>query len=113
MPVTRTSDELAKRVLQELRVVDALETPDAADNQLVKERYQDVYEWLADEDLAFWPSAQIPGGAMEGLTILVADVCAAAFGKPMDETRRTRGIQRLTEFAQIRDDGEATEAEYF
>lgn len=111
--VTRTSDELAKRVLQNLRVLDALETPRAEDNALVKERYADVYEWLVDEDLAFWPENQIPGGAMDGLTRLVADVCAEAFDKPNDGSRRVVGIQRLTEFAQIRDDGEATEAEYF
>ena len=111
--MSRTKTELAARVAEELGVLAAGETLAAADAELIKARYVDRLEQLESDDLAYWPENAIPGGAMEGLTIVIADICAPSFGKQRDPNREQFGINKLAEHAALPHDGENVETEYF
>lgn len=110
---TRTTTDLAHRVLDELGVTGAGESYDADDVALVKARYADRFEQLEDDDIAYWPETVIPRGAMEGLTLVMADICAPAFGYPRDPNREALGMVKLREHTAIPYDGESVEAEYY
>lgn len=77
---SRTKLELAVNILRHLAIVDAQETPAAIDTQYVIARYEDCLAELADNDLSYWPSDQIPVVIFEPLTQLVALSCGPAFG---------------------------------
>lgn len=111
--MARTKQDLAERVAQELKIVAAGETLSAADADLIKDIYSDRLEQLEDDDLAYWPEDEIPGGAMEGLVLVVADICAPAFGFQRDVGRYQFGLNKLAEHTTIQHDGESVEAEYF
>lgn len=109
----RTTTDLAERVLQELNVTAFTEAAGHTEVKIVQDRYSDRFAQLVDEDLADWEETDIPPGAMEGLTLLMADICAPAFGLPRDINREALGLRKLAEFSQVRHTGEAVEAVYY
>ena len=111
--MARTKQQLAVRVADELKLLGEGITLSAADAQTIKERYDDKLEDLEDQDLAYWPADSIPGGAMDGLVLVIADICAPAFGGTRDVNREVLGMGKLREHAATAYDGEPTEQQYF
>ena len=80
---TRTLQNLSKSVMEKLAVIDALESPSAQDHSLIAERYAEIFDALAEEELAYWPTGEIPLIVFPALTDLVALHVGSAFGRPM------------------------------
>ena len=80
---TRTLQDLSKAVMEKLAVIDALEDPSASDHLMIMRRYAELYEGLAEEQLAYWPESEIPLVAFPALSDLVALHAGPAFGRPI------------------------------
>lgn len=94
-----TLTDMAIAVLQELRVLHADETPSANDDTLVKARYERWRSLAAKRFLVDWDAAdEIPIGAEDAVTLIVAYMCAPAFGKPKDPAMRDDGRTMLYEY---------------
>ena len=111
--MARTQQDLATRVAEELGVIAAGETLSAADAELIKARYVDRLDQLKVDGLAYWHEDAIPAGAMEGMTIVMADICAPAFGFQREPGREQFGLDKLAEHTAIPHDNEVVEVEYF
>lgn len=81
MSTTRTESELAKNVLLHWNIVAAEETPAASDSNYVIKRYRDFYETMAVNDETYWSVDAIPSAIFEPLTLMVALIVMAPFGK--------------------------------
>lgn len=83
-----TKTELGIKVLQKLGVLYSGQTPTAADQTLVDEEYESVYEELRSRHLVTWGSAEdIPTWAVIHVRNIVANRAANYFERPrsMDE----------------------------
>lgn len=124
----KTRQELARDVLRQLGVVDALETPPAEHSAYVEDAYGHKLAELRDKALCYWPntsrsSAEIPEAIYGALVDIMADDCADAFGvktepvidadtnKPM--SLGARGMRNLRRHISKRPSGEPTRAVYF
>lgn len=79
---TKTRAELATRVLMDLGYVAAGETPDAADQQWVLDRWSDAAEELRTRGLVYWPDDAIPLSMLEPLTQYCKLIVGTSFGIP-------------------------------
>jgi len=81
---TRTSSELCAAVMEDLALINADygETPSAADEAMIKRRYQNMFAEMQDEDIVYWEADKIPYEAFEALVTLMAMIVGPAFGKP-------------------------------
>lgn len=102
--VTRSLSDLTLAVMQDLGVIDAMDSPSASDHALVRGRYEALFSNLREESLAYWEEAAIPLVVFQPVTDLVALHCGAAFGRPKvsiaeieaTETSIKRRIRRHT-----------------
>lgn len=114
---TRTKVELGTNVMRALGLVNAGESPSAADLSYVSGRYEDLLAELVDDDLAYWSSDAIPSVIFEPLTQLVALSVGEAFGLPamvenLEEGRRVLK-RRLRRHTSKKSSGVAIEFEDF
>ena len=94
-----TLTEMVSAVLQELRVLHASETPSSADDTYVKARYERWRKLVAKRFIVDWDSTDdIPAGAEDAVTLIVAYNCAPAFGKPKDRQSYEEGRTMLFEY---------------
>jgi hypothetical protein len=95
--MTKTTQQLAERVLQRLKIVAAGETPDAADAQTVKTFYAGQFAEMGIDDLTYWDEADIPDEAFEALADFLAGRLAPDFGlsRPDLEASGERRLRRL------------------
>jgi hypothetical protein len=94
-----TLTEMAKAVLDELGVVAANETPSAADADYVKTRYERWRKLAAQRFIVDWDAAtDIPDGAEDAVTLIIAYMCAPAFGVPKDREAYEMGRTLLFEY---------------
>lgn len=114
-----TTTELADAVLREMAVVDASETPDAADRTYVTDTYAALWEELAAPgyELAYWPPADIPNQVFLVIRDLMILECQGAFGRPLPpaekDARRQVIEKRLRRLVGVRKSGLPTKAIYF
>lgn len=125
--MARTKQQLAKDVLQELGILDALHDPSAEDGALVEARYDDKLAWLKDRGLAYWPNTsrtaqEIPSEVFSALVNIMAEDVAGKFGVPiptkLDEHGRqfscgTVGLRSLRVHIAKPASGEPTRAVYY
>jgi len=94
-----TLTDMVTAVLQELRVLSANETASSSDDTLVKARYERWRSLAAKRFLVDWDATDdIPAGAEDAVTLIVAYVCAPAFGKPKDRASYEEGWTMLFEY---------------
>ena len=110
-----SKNDLALAVLEDLGVVAAGENPTNADAQLVIRRYNALHEMLVEKELAYWESAShtIPQSVKGPLTVVLANQCAKAFGKPRDYAEETIGMNQLSAVCQRERSQLPTESLYF
>ncbi|MBT11839.1 MAG: hypothetical protein CMI02_07380 [Oceanospirillaceae bacterium] len=114
-----SKNDLALAVLEDLGVVAAGENPTNADAQLVIRRYNALHEMLVEKELAYWESAAsaasdtIPQSVKGPLTVVLANQCAKAFGKPRDYAEETIGMNQLSAVCQRERSQLPTESLYF
>ena len=88
---TRTREQLATAVLRKLGVIDAIETPSAADQQYVISEYDDKHAELEDQRRAYWPANEIPLAVFQIMVRMIANEVGATYGDGSRvEDRETR-----------------------
>lgn len=109
----KTSKDLARRVLQELGVLDGQDTPNGVDVGTVEEIYKEKLAELESENIADWPFNRIPEAAMPGLVMVMSFACADSFRVQYAETKDQRGYYLLRKYTRIRPQGDVIEGHYF
>ena len=92
--MSKTTQQLAIRVLERLRVIAAGETPDNADAKSVKNFYSGTFAEISARNVAFWEEDAIPEEAFEALADLVAGRIAPDFGLSRPDLEES-GMARL------------------
>lgn len=105
--MTRT--EMIRQVLENLKVVDAINNPSAEDSVAVGRRLDQETARLREIGLVWWSADEIPDSVSQALSDLVAMRCAATFGKEYAAPRAESMIAAVKSSAQR----EAQRAEYF
>lgn len=112
-----TQSDLVTRVLQELNVLVAGETPASADNTVVVDAIGEVHAELQERRLAYWATSAIPDAVMRGLTLVVAGNVARKFIPTVSvsdcEQMREIGMRRIREVIAMQNDNQATPQTYF
>lgn len=117
MSLNRTTTELATEVLRSLAVLAAEETIAAADETYIINIYNDKWDELEGDNLAYWVKSEIPKVVFLVLRDLIALEVQGAFGQPItveDKEARERVLrQRLRRHTSIKATGHNQETEYF
>lgn len=92
--MTKTTAELAARVLERLRVTGAGETASAEDAATVSNYYATSFAELQVSDFVYWDQADIPDEAFEALSDLLAGRLGSDFGAPRPDLEAS-GRRRL------------------
>lgn len=114
-----TTTQLADRVLRELGVADASETPDTADRTYVTDTYAAWWEENAAHgvETVYWPQDEIPLPVFLIITDLIMLECAGAFGQRIDpaekEKRKMVIDRRLRRHVAMQSSRRPTQADYF
>lgn len=82
MAITRSSNQLAVNVLDDLGLTASGESPAPADVQYVVQRYEDLLAEIDDQDMVYWDKDSIPIVIFEPLTKLVSLSVGTSFGVP-------------------------------
>jgi hypothetical protein len=108
---------LVSRVLQELYVLQAGETPTAADDAVVDDAIAEVHAELQERNLAYWALTDIPEAVMRGLTLMVAGNVGRKFVPSMTvaecEQMREAGMRRIREVVSMVPDRQPAPQTYF
>lgn len=110
--MTKTTTQLAARVLERLKVTSAGDTPSAEDAQTIKAYYASTFAELGVDDLVYWDEADIPDEAFEALSDLLAGRLAPDFGKTRPDLEAS-GTSRLRRLAAQGPTGRVLSGEYF
>jgi N-acyl-D-aspartate/D-glutamate deacylase len=112
-----TQADLVTRVLQELNILVAGETPDASDDTVVDDAIAEVHAELQERQLAYWETTAIPESVMRGLTLMVAGNCGRKFVPSMPisecEAMRDQGMRRIREVIAMQSDQQPVPQNYF
>lgn len=112
-----TQSDLVSRVLQELNILVAGETPTAADDAVVDDAIAEAMAELQERRIAYWETSAIPEAAMRGLTLVVAGNCGRKFIPTMTvqecEAMREAGMRRLREVIAMQQDHNPVPQNYF
>jgi hypothetical protein len=109
---TRTQQDLATAVLQDLRLIAAEETPSAADRAYVINRYTEALEELRDDGLVWWDANAIPYAVFPAVVYYVGLVVSPGFGISINgniDDALEGAKRRLRRRVAKRSTGEATE----
>lgn len=110
--MTKTTQQLAERVLKRIGWLASGETATAEDALSVKEYYSGSFAELAVEGLVYWDEADIPDEAFEALADLIAGRIAPDFGKSKPDLEQS-GTLRLRRLASQGATGRVVTGEYF
>lgn len=115
--MARTRTELIRDVLLQLAVLEANDTPSAADSDFVGRKYDELHAEWELEELVYWDSNEIPLEAYTTVTLLVANRVQNGFGggvtiQDMD-TEETRLLRRLRRNVAKRKTGFPIKAVYY
>lgn len=78
---TRTIQDLAKAVMQDLGLINATEDPAAADRDFIETNYMEALEELRDDGLVWWEANAIPLAVFQGVVSYVGIIVSEGFGK--------------------------------
>lgn len=104
-----TRAELIRQVLENLKVIDAINEPSAEDAVAVGRRLDQETARLAEIGLVWWAVDDIPASVAQALSDLVAERSANTFGKQFQAVRGESRIAAVKSSARR----EAQTAEYF
>lgn len=79
---TRTIQDLATAVMQDLALIDATESPSANDRTFIETNYREALEELRDDGLVWWEANAIPLAVFPGMVGYMGVLLSEAFGKP-------------------------------
>lgn len=82
MPVTRTQQQLAAAVMEDLGLVNVGEAPAASDSSMIIRRYTNIIEELRDEDTLYWEANAIPMEVFEAMVNVLSLLVMKSFGLP-------------------------------
>jgi hypothetical protein len=110
--MTKTTQQLATRVLERLKVIAAGESPDDADAAFVKRYYADVFGEMEEDNLTFWEQDSIDDRAFQALADFIAGRVAPDFVNPRPDLEAS-GRARLQRLASDVPTGFPVSGEYF
>lgn len=110
--MSKTTQDLAQRVLERLKVIPNGETPDDADATSVKDYYANIFGEIEDDGLTFWEQTAIDDRAFEALADFIAGRLAPDFGNPRPDLEQS-GRARLQRLAADMPSGLRVSADYF
>jgi|SRR5262245_18928381 len=110
--MTKTTVDLANRVLERLKVVAVGETPSAADRLTVENYYAGQFEELKVSSLVYWDQPDIPDEAFEAIADLLAGMLAPDFGMARPDLEAS-GRARLGILAETPSSGLTVTGSYF
>lgn len=118
MATTRTANELARAVMEDLGLIEANESPSAEDNSMIKRRYSNILEEMRDEKTVYWDDDAIPYEAFEAMVGLMRLVVGPSFGVPglvgEDLNNAMDGAKRRIKKRVVKPaSGEPTRVDYF
>lgn len=97
--MSKTDTDLAREVLREIAILDAVEEANAEDDAFVKSQSVVLHELLAQKKIANWQPDDIPENVFRHLVRYVAFFCGPAFGikfDPNEELIRENSLRRVT-----------------
>jgi len=110
--MSKTTQQLAERVLLRLNWTAVGETPTAADAQSVKDFYAGTLAEMRVDNLVYWDEDDIPDEAFEALSDLLAGRLAPDFGMTKPDLEGS-GTVRLRRLASQGATGRVVTGEYF
>jgi hypothetical protein len=78
---TRTLQDLATAVMQDLAIIDAMDSPTAEDRAFIELRYTEALEELRDDGLVWWDATAIPLAVFPAVVGYMSVAVSEAFGK--------------------------------
>ena len=112
-----TIADLGTRVLQKLRELEAEETADAADQQLVESVYAETVDELAELGIVYWTSSDsIPDPYVRAMVLIVAANVADEFNVPDIPTwlaRKEGAMRTMRRMSRGKFDSEVIETDYY
>lgn len=109
--MSKTTAQLARRVLERLRVTAAGETPTSEDAQTVTQFYTGAFGEMQVDNLTYWDATDIPDEAFEALADLLAGRLAPDFGLSRPDLEAS-GVARLRRLAAHGPTGRVVTADY-
>ncbi len=110
--MTKTTQQLAERVLTRLKVTAAGETPSNDDAETVKQFYADTFEEMTIDGMTYWDVESIPDEAFPSLVDFIAGRIAPEFVNPRPDLEAS-GMERLKRLTAQGPTGRVVTAEYF
>ena len=110
--MTKTTQQLAERVLLRLKWTSAGETPSADDAEAVKQFYANTFAEMTVNNLTYWDEADIPDEAFEATADFIAGRIAPDFVQPRPDLEAS-GEQRLRILSTQGGTGRVVTGEYF
>ena len=81
--MARTTQDLSKKVMELLGLLDAQEDVSAEDHALIAGAYSDKFQELFFRDIAYWPADEIDNKAFLPMARIMAAEVASAFSRPV------------------------------
>jgi hypothetical protein len=81
--MARTTQDLSKKVMELLGLLEAQEDVSAEDHALIANAYSDKFEELFFRDIAYWSADEIDNKAFRAMARIMAEEVASAFSKPV------------------------------
>lgn len=97
--MSKTDTDLAREVLRELAILDAVEEANAEDDEFVKGKSIVLHELLSEKKISNWEPDEIPEYVFVHLARYLAYFCGPAFGirfDPNEEIIRENALRRVT-----------------
>ncbi len=117
MSLTRTTTELATEVLRSLAILAADETIASADETYITGVYNDLWDDLEGDNLAYWDKTAVPKVVFLVVRDLVALHVMSAYGQPIaveDKEARDRLLRvRLRKHTATQATGHDQDVQYF
>ncbi len=110
--MTKTTQQLATRVLLRLKVIASGEVPDNADAEDVKDFYSGQFAEMTVNGLTYWDETEIPDEVFEALADYVAGRIGPDFGKQRPDLEAS-GDRRLRTLSAQGATGRVVAGQYF
>ncbi|MBN3848150.1 hypothetical protein G3N58_15115 [Paraburkholderia sp. Ac-20342] len=108
-----TVADLAKRVLQNLKVVGNGQTPDDEDLLIAEQKVSAAHASLKKDERVRWTLQEIPEAAEEPYVFMASFLAAPSFGQGLTQDVWDWGQREITSLISTPASGESTPTEYF
>lgn len=104
--MTKTVNDLSRRVMQRLALLQPNEDPESEDHQLIEEVYRGRLLELTEVGVGYWPASEIPDAAFNSVVMLIANDVAPEFSRPWSPEIEVEAMRRIRAHAAKRPSGE-------